>query len=65
MGASVNMGTFENKEKSVNMESREPKNKEQAIMEAAEELFLDMGYNQAGSRMPCSTIISGPRNMSS
>ena len=47
MGASVNMGTFENKEKSVNMESREPKNKEQAIMEAAEELFLDMGYNQA------------------
>ena len=39
--ASVNMETSEN------MESREPKNKKQAIMEAAEELFLDMGYNQA------------------
>ena len=36
-----------NKGKSENMESREPKNKEQAIMEAAEELFLEMGYNQA------------------
>lgn len=47
MGASVNMETFVNKGKSANKESREPKNKEQAIMEAAEELFLDMGYNQA------------------
>ena len=36
-----------NKGKSENMESREPKSKEQAIMEAAEELFLEMGYNQA------------------
>ena len=43
----MNMETFVNKGKSENMESRGPKSKEQAIMEAAEELFLEMGYNQA------------------
>ena len=47
MKTSVNMETFVNKGKSENMESRGPKSKEQAIMEAAEELFLEMGYNQA------------------